>query len=102
MIDFTVKEIPIEPVALFAEENMGEECYFAAFFAFAQRALTAATILARPSGEIFRFFVPIGVVLTFGPPGLRFLGVPLKRFLASWRRAISVSSSAIICLVPIQ
>ena len=72
-----------------------------AFFAFAQRALTAATILARPSGDIFRFFVAIGIVLPFGLPGLRFSEVPLKRLLACWRRAISASSSAIICLVPI-
>jgi len=73
-----------------------------AFFAFAQRALTAATILARPSGDIFRFLVAIGVVLPFGLPGLRFSEVPIKKLLACWRRAISVSSSAIICLVPMR
>lgn len=64
--------------------------------------MTAATILARPSGDIFRFFVALGVVLPFGLPGLRFSEVPLKMLLANWRRAISVSSSAIICFVPIR
>lgn len=73
--------------------------YFDAFFAFAHRALTAATILARPSADILRFFLIPVSVLSFGLPGPRFIVAPARTFLACSRRAISISSSAIICLI---
>jgi hypothetical protein len=74
--------------------------YFAAFFCLAQRALTAATILARPSGDILRFFAT-GADVALGLPGLRFAVVPVNRSLACCRRAISTSSSASIFLISI-
>ena len=73
--------------------------YFDAFFVFAHRALTAAIILARPSADNLRFFLVPVSVLSFGLPGPRFTVAPARIFLACSRRAISISSSAIICLI---
>jgi hypothetical protein len=75
--------------------------YFATFWVFAQRAFTAATIRARPSGDIFRFLTVGTAVAPFGLPGLRLTVSPARTLLACSRRAISASSSAMICLVPI-
>src|ERR1700722_4045807 len=46
--------------------------YLLAFFCAAQRAFTAAAILARPSGERFRFFFATGATAVLGGrPGPR-------------------------------
>jgi len=74
--------------------------YFPAFFCFAQRALTAATILARPSADILRFLAT-GAAVALALPGVRLTVVPAYRALACCRRAISPSSSASIFLVSI-
>src|SRR5579863_6497754 len=53
-----IRNFPIRQPLLWVGESNGLErtLYFAAFFAFAQRAFCAAAILARASGESRRFF----------------------------------------------
>ena len=66
--------------------------YFSAFLFAAQRAFTAATILARPSGDIFRFCF-CGATADLGLPGSLWLRLPAPaiRARACFSVAISVS-----------
>ncbi|MDX6463177.1 MAG: hypothetical protein QOE55_6874 [Acidobacteriaceae bacterium] len=68
-----------------AEANHGRGLsYFAAFFAFAQRALCAAAIRARPAADIVRF-LRTDAAVAGGLPELRFVAVPVSRLLACCR-----------------
>jgi hypothetical protein len=65
--------------------------YFAAFLAFAQRAFCAAAILARASGESWRFFgADLAAILFFRP----FVPVPVKIARTCWSLPISASICA--------
>jgi hypothetical protein len=62
----------------------GLTCYYAAFFAFAQRAFCAAEIRARAAADKVCFF---GLTDLFA--GLCFVAVPFNSLLTCFRRAIS-------------
>src|ERR1019366_2001925 len=86
----------------------------AAFFCFAHRAFTAAAILARSSGEMFRFafflaaFAGLAAAFTAfiafpafaRRPRLRIVVTPANRARASLSRAISASISEIRLSMP--
>src|ERR1700722_17320868 len=80
--------------------------YLLAFFCAAQRAFTAAAILARPLGERFRFFFATGVTAVLGGrPGPRLTMVeaaPAMRARACCRLAISASIKARISVMRIS
>jgi hypothetical protein len=78
--------------------NMERWDYFASLFSLAQRALTAAAIRARPSGDIVCFFflsVATGAAVDLGLPG-PLLAVSANAARASCSREISESMRAII------
>ena len=69
--------------------------YFAAVFFAAQRAFTAATIRALPSGDILRFGFAAGAAVDLaGRPGFVFGGADESRERACWSVAISRSMAA--------
>jgi len=78
--------------------------YLLAFFATAQRRLTASCIRARPSGDKFRFFflAGAGAAVDLGRPGF-FLSVrttvPDNKARACWSLAISASRRERISVV---